>query len=146
VRNAQEQGRAQLPREAFSPQLDLLERDMELAAIDAVIGAAPGGDRLLAIEGPPGIGKTSLVVEAKARAQEAGVQVLGARGSELERAFAYGVVRQLFEPLLAHLPGEERAELLAGAAALAAPVFDPAQLELRRPRMRRWQRCMASTG
>jgi MoxR-like ATPase len=65
VRNAQEQGRAQLPHQAFSPQLDLLERDRELAAIDAVIGATRGGDRLLAIEGPPGIGKTSLDVEAR---------------------------------------------------------------------------------
>jgi DNA-binding CsgD family transcriptional regulator/tetratricopeptide (TPR) repeat protein len=126
VRNSQEHGRAELPREAFSPQRELLERHTELAAIDAVI-AAPGG-RLLAIEGPPGIGKTSLVVEAKARAQEAGARVVGARGSELERAFAFGVVRQLFEPFLARLPEEERAELLGDAAALAAPVFDPAQL------------------
>jgi AAA ATPase domain len=128
VKNAQEQGRAQLPQEAFSAPLDLLERDTELATIDAVIGAALGGDRLLAIEGPPGIGKTSLVVEAKTRAREAGMQVLGARGSELERPFAYGVVRQLFEPFLARLSAEERAELLADAAALAAPVFDPVQL------------------
>jgi DNA-binding CsgD family transcriptional regulator/tetratricopeptide (TPR) repeat protein len=128
VKNAQEQGRAQLPQKAFSPQVDLLERDTELATIDAVISAVAGGDRLLAIEGPPGIGKTSLVVEAKTRAQEAGMQVLGARGSELERAFAFGVVRQLFEPFLARLPGEARAELFTGAAALAAPVFDPAQL------------------
>jgi DNA-binding CsgD family transcriptional regulator len=127
VENAHEQGRAERPQEAFSPQLDLLERDAELATIDAVISTAPG-DRLLAIEGPPGIGKTSLVGEAKTRAEEAGMQVLGARGSELERAFAYGVVRQLFEPFLARLPAEERAELLAGAAALAAPVFDPVQL------------------
>jgi DNA-binding CsgD family transcriptional regulator/tetratricopeptide (TPR) repeat protein len=128
VKNAQEQGRAQLPQEAFSAPLDLLERDTELATIDAVIGAALGGDRLLAIEGPPGIGKTSLVVEAKTRAREAGMQVLGARGSELERPFAYGVVRQLFEPFLARLSAEDRAELLADAAALAAPVFDPVQL------------------
>ena len=53
------------------------------------------------------------------------MQVLGARGSELERSFSYGVVRQLFEPLLASLPAEERAELLSGAAGLAAPLFDP---------------------
>jgi MoxR-like ATPase len=95
VGDAQEQGRAQLPRKAFSPQRDLLERDTERAAIDTLI-AALGGERLLAIEGPPGVGKTSLVVEAKARAREAGMEVLGARGSDLERAFAYGVVRQLF--------------------------------------------------
>jgi DNA-binding CsgD family transcriptional regulator len=128
VRNAQEQGHAQLPREAFSPQRHLIERDTELATIDAVIGATRGRDRLLAVEGPPGIGKTSLVIETKARAQKAGMEVLGARGSELERTFAYGVVRQLFEPFLARLSAEERSELLAGAAALAGPVFDPAQL------------------
>ena len=107
MKNAQEQGPAQLPPEAFSPRRDLLERDTELAAIDAVIRATFGGDQLLAIEGPSGIGKTSLVVEAKTRAREAGIQVLGARGSELERAFAYGVVRQLFEPFLARPPRNE---------------------------------------
>jgi DNA-binding CsgD family transcriptional regulator len=127
--NAQEQSGTQPPRQALSSQLDLLERDTELATIDAVISAAHGSDRLLAIEGPPGIGKTSLVVETRTRAQKAGMQVLGARGSELERAFAYGVVRQLFEPVLARLLAEDRRELLAGAAALAASVFDPAQLE-----------------
>ena len=56
------------------------------------------------------------------------MQVLGARGSELERSFSYGVVRQLFEPLVASLSADERAELLEGAAALAAPLFDPAQV------------------
>lgn len=106
----------------------LLERETELAVIEDLIGAAAVGGRLLAIEGPPGIGKTSLVAEAKSKGQEAGMQVLGARGSELERPFSYGVVRQLFEPFLAGLPDEERAELLAGAAALATPVLDPAQL------------------
>ena len=56
------------------------------------------------------------------------MQVLGGRGSDLERSFSYGVVRQLFEPLLASLQAEERADLFAGSAALAAPLFDPAQL------------------
>ena len=56
------------------------------------------------------------------------MQVLGGRGSELERSFSFGVVRQLFEPLLASLQAEERADLLAGSAALAAPLFDPAQV------------------
>jgi hypothetical protein len=108
-------------------EVDLLERDTELAAIEDLIAAGPGG-RLLAIEGPPGIGKTSLVAHAKARAQEASMQVLSARGSDLERAFSYGVVRQLFEPFLARASEEVRAELLADAAALATPLFEPAQL------------------
>ena len=128
MKRAQEEGRAQLPEQAFSARLDLLERKAELTAVGALIGATPGGGRLLAIEGPPGIGKTSLITEARARGRKAGMQVLGARGSELERAFSYGVVRQLFEPFLARLPAEERAEALAGAAALATPLFDPAQL------------------
>ena len=99
-----------------------------MATVDALIAGISGAARLLAIEGPPGIGKTALITEMKARAQEAGLQVLGARGSELERAFSYGVVRQLFEPWLTSVPADDRSELLSGAAALAAPLFDPAQL------------------
>src|SRR5262249_35235063 len=44
---------------------------------------------------------------------------------DLERAFSYGVVRQLFEPLLARVSDDERAALLWAAAELAAPLFDP---------------------
>lgn len=112
----------------FSARLGLLERDAELAAVEGLISAASRGGRLLAIEGPAGIGKSSLMAETRARGQQAGMRVLGARGSELERAFSYGVVRQLFEPFLARLRAEERAELFAGAATLATPLFDPAQL------------------
>jgi predicted ATPase len=128
VKTALEQDRSQLRQEASSAQVGLLERDAELAALDALISAAPRGGGLLAIEGPPGIGKTSLVAETKRRGQEAGMQVLSARGSELERAFSYGIVRQLFEPFLARVAEDERAELLAGAAALATPLFEPTQL------------------
>lgn len=103
----------------------LLERDAEVAAIAAIADAARGGaGRLLAIEGRSGMGKTALVAEARAAAAAAGLNVLAARGGELEREFAYGVVRQLFEPLLALAPADERAELLSGAAALAAPLLD----------------------
>ena len=114
--------------QTFTPQLDLLERETELAAIDDLIAAAPSGPRLLAIEGPPGIGKTALMAEAKRRGAEAGWQVLNARGSELERSFSYGVLRQLFDPLLAPLSPAERADSLTGAAALAAPLFDPEEV------------------
>jgi class 3 adenylate cyclase/DNA-binding CsgD family transcriptional regulator len=121
------------PRAPASQQVpayaaDLLEREAELAALDALVAAVPAGGRLLAIEGPAGIGKTRLLSEARGRAQASGMRVLAARGSELESEFSYGVVRQLFEPLLASAPREERNELLAGAAELASPIFDPAQL------------------
>ena len=105
----------------------LVERDVELAAVEGVIGPIQSG-RLLAIEGPPGIGKTALVAQTKALGRAAGMEVLGGRGSELERSFSYGVVRQLFEPFLASMPTEERAEALSGAAGLAEPLFDPLRL------------------
>ncbi|MDQ6805803.1 MAG: AAA family ATPase [Actinomycetota bacterium] len=107
-----------------SAERTLLERDIELEAIEDLIGAAASGGRLLAIEGAPGIGKTALIAAARTLAEAAGMRVLRARGSELEHPFSYGVVRQLFEPLLTHLAAEERAELLEGAAKLAAPLFD----------------------
>jgi DNA-binding CsgD family transcriptional regulator/tetratricopeptide (TPR) repeat protein len=105
----------------------LLERDAELAAVEGLVEIGSGG-RLLVIEGPPGIGKTALLAEAKAQAREAGLQLLNARGSELERSFSYGVVRQLFEPFLAAQQSAERAELVSGAASLAAPLFEPDQV------------------
>ena len=110
------------------PAAGLLERDAELAALDALIAAAPAGGKLLVLEGAAGIGKTRLLVEARRRASAAGLTVLAARGSDLEQPFSYGVVRQLFEPLLAAATAEEDTELFAGAAALARPIFDPANV------------------
>ena len=106
----------------------MLERERELEAVERALGACGPAGRLLAIEGPPGIGKTSLVVEAKERGRAARFRVLSARGSELERSFSYGVVRQLFESLVASESAEGGGGVLTGAAALAAPVFDPAQV------------------
>ena len=48
------------------------------------------------------------------------MRVVHARGTELERDFAFGVVRQLFEPALAEASESERADLLDGAAGVAA--------------------------
>ena len=106
----------------------LLERDAELDALEtALADARAGRGRLLAIEGPAGIGKTTLLAEARARASAAGTIVLAARGSELERDFSYGVVRQLFEPALARADAAERERLLGGAAAHAGRLFETAE-------------------
>jgi AAA ATPase domain len=104
----------------------LLERAEELAAVDAAIaGAETGAGRLVVIEGPAGIGKTSLLAEGRARAAASGLTVLSARASELEAAFSFGVVRQLFEAVVATPPEQEQSRLLAGAAAQAARLFRP---------------------
>ena len=86
--------------------------------------ARPGEGRVALIEGPAGIGKTRLLTEPRdRRAEAAGARVLSTRaGSELEREFPFGVVRQLFEAALADPARRERA--LAGAAAPAQAVFE----------------------
>lgn len=74
----------------------------------------------LVVEGPPGIGKTVLLAAARDAAGEEGFRVLRARGAELEREFAFGVVRQLVEPVVAGASQEERAWLLDGPPGVAA--------------------------
>src|SRR5215467_290489 len=80
---------------------------------------------LLLIEGPAGAGKTVLAREARAAAERARIMPLEARGSELEQPFAFGVVRQLLEPVIRKEPGH--ADLFAGAAGPAARLFAPGE-------------------
>jgi DNA-binding CsgD family transcriptional regulator len=107
----------------------LLERDAQVAALQALADAAgSGGGRFAVIEGSAGIGKSRLLAEARAIAGSAGMRVLAARGGEFEGEFAYGIVRQLFEPLLGSASPDLRAELLSGPAALMEPLFGASQL------------------
>jgi len=109
----------------------LLERSTELAAIDAALDAAVAGDGLLlAFEGPAGIGKTRLLERARRTAGNRGLPVLTARGGELERGFAYGIVRQLLEQTVARSDPGQRTALLDGPAwhaARALEIEDTAQ-------------------
>src|SRR5262245_55055028 len=91
----------------------LLEREAQVAALAAAAGVGRSGrGRLVVSEGGAGIGKTRLLAAGRARAAAAGMRVLTARGGELEGEFAFGIVRQLFEPLVASAPPTLRAELL----------------------------------
>jgi DNA-binding CsgD family transcriptional regulator len=97
----------------------ILERDAELAALSAAVAAAEAGHgSLVLVEGPAGIGKTTLL---RAACRGPGPRVLTARGLALEQGFGYGIVRQLLDPVR----GEDG--LMDGAAALAARVFDWAE-------------------
>jgi DNA-binding CsgD family transcriptional regulator len=105
----------------------LLERDRELESLRVALADAVNGEgRLALVEGPAGIGKSRLLAELRAAAQDEGVRVLAARGSELEREFPFGVVRQLFEPALHDEEARER--WLGGAAAPARAIFEAAEL------------------
>ncbi|MDE3133288.1 MAG: AAA family ATPase, partial [Acidobacteriota bacterium] len=102
----------------------LLERSEELELLHAEIASARSGNgRIVIIEGAAGIGKTALLAQARAAAAQAGMQVLTARGSELEREFAFGVARQLFEVPVARAEPERQDQLLAGAAAFTRPLL-----------------------
>ena len=99
----------------------LLERSGELARIESALTEARNGSgTFVVIEGSAGIGKTSLLAATRAAALGSGMRILRARPTELEREFAFGVVRQLFEPALVDASDAERAELLEGAAGVAA--------------------------
>jgi DNA-binding CsgD family transcriptional regulator len=110
--------------------MELLEREDELELLGrAVDEARAASGRMVLVEGPPGIGKTRLVDSARAAGHERGMRVLSARASELDRQFPFGVVRQLFEPLLAAADGDRRARWLQGAAARAAPLLGAGELD-----------------
>lgn len=98
----------------------LLERERELAELrELVAEASAGNGRLAVVEAPAGLGKTRLLQAVREAGAHAGMRVLSARGTELERDFPFALVRQLFEPALAALPAPEREALFEGAAGAA---------------------------
>lgn len=93
-------------------QLVILER----AADEARAGR--GG--VVLVRAGAGMGKTALL-DTWARVQQSReILVVSASGAELEQGFAFAVLRQLVEPLLARAGDEGRARLLSGPAQLAS--------------------------
>ena len=74
----------------------LFDRAEELEALaDAVDGVAEGRGSVTLIEAPPGFGKTSLCDLAAEWAAGRGVEVLAARGTELQEQVPFGLARVL---------------------------------------------------
>ena len=108
------------PGRGRPPAAELVERDDELHAVDAAVARVMTGEGgLVLFEGPAGIGKTRLLGELRNRAASQNVLVLEARASLLEREFAFGVVRQLLEPVA-------DPSMLEGPAAAARAVLSDA--------------------
>jgi len=98
----------------------LLERADQLAALSALLDRAIAGEGgLVLVEGPAGIGKTSVLEACVVGARERGMIVLRVRGDELVMDSSFAGVRELFW----REAGAEAAAL-QGAARLAAPVFE----------------------
>jgi DNA-binding CsgD family transcriptional regulator/tetratricopeptide (TPR) repeat protein len=96
----------------------LLERERELAELHALVGEVVAGRGcLVAMEAEAGLGKTRLLEAAREAGGRAGLRVLGARATELERDFPFALVRQLFGPAVTALPAPERDALFEGASA-----------------------------
>lgn len=109
---------------ASQSQQILVERDLQLGALaDALSEARAGTGRIVLIEAPPGRGKSRLLHAAGDMARQAGMRVLGAYGSELEQAFAFGVTMQLFEPLWFSASEAERTALVQGQAQRACQLL-----------------------
>src|SRR5829696_2086732 len=109
-----------------TPEPELLERESELLALDqALAEAVDGRGSVVAIEGPPGIGKSSLVARCVERAGERDMYTISVRATELERSYPYGIVRQTADSVTLDKTAEQRSALFTGAARLALPILDP---------------------
>ncbi|BCJ39866.1 hypothetical protein GCM10010168_27260 [Actinoplanes ianthinogenes] len=100
----------------------LLQRDAELAMLDhRVAQVRSGTGAVIVVEGPAGIGKSSLLAAAGYGAAAAGLRVLSAWGGPLERDAGWGIARQLFAPVR---QSPEWDTLAVGAAAPARRALD----------------------
>ncbi|HET8815534.1 MAG TPA: AAA family ATPase [Solirubrobacterales bacterium] len=98
--------------------MSLLERECELGELRAALEEVRAGRGCgLMIEASAGLGKTRLLQEARELGVEAGLTVVSARATELERDYAFGLVQQLFNHRLRALAEEEREDVLEGAGA-----------------------------
>jgi DNA-binding NarL/FixJ family response regulator len=96
----------------------LLQRDSELAALGRQLADVRAGTaRVIIVDGPAGIGKSSLLAAIAEVAQAAGMRTLRASGSPLEQEAGWGIARQLFTPVRAP-------EWEVGPAALAWRAID----------------------
>ncbi len=102
----------------------LIERGRELDELRRALDEARGGrGRLVLIEGEAGIGKSSLLAAAREIAEAAGMRILSARATEIERDSPYVTARRLLEPALRSAPAERREAWLAGSAGPATSVL-----------------------
>jgi predicted ATPase len=120
----------------------LVEREAELSVLAAAMqDIVEGRGRLVVVEGPAGIGKTRLLRAVRDAAEaDGGSRVLAARGTELEEHIAFGVVRQLLDPLVFAMAEPDREALFTGAARLALTVLGVGELPAETPEADRYSK------
>ena len=106
---------------------ELLERETELHTLRAQLDSARHGcGTITLVEAPAGQGKTTLLRAVRTEASAAGLRTLSAIGADLERDFAFGIIRQL-------LPGLEATPADTGHARLHALYEHIADLAAEQP-------------
>lgn len=118
------------PQPSSPDEAGLLEREDHVERISDLLDVTLSGrGALLSIVGAPGEGKTALLEQTCALAADRGIAVWRACGSDLEREFALGAVRQLLEPPIHALDPRTRRRLTRGAGGLGAMALElvPAQ-------------------
>lgn len=92
--------------------LQLISRDAELSAVDALLGAVPSGTSVLILEGDAGIGKSTVWRAGIERARGRGFRVLSAHPVASESAAAYSSLAELLAGVdtgvLDELPAPQR--------------------------------------
>jgi ATP/maltotriose-dependent transcriptional regulator MalT len=98
--------------EAASVAGDVVGRDEELRTIMRVLGSPPDRPPVIALQGEPGIGKTTLWAAALGRARQRGFRVLSCRPSAAEAQLSYASLADLLadidDELLDFLPDPQR--------------------------------------
>ncbi len=112
-----------VPPEPTDPA-PLIERDGEVAVIRQLITDAAGGHGgAVVLEGPTGMGISTLLATGHRLARASGLLCLSTRGSELGQDFPFGLAIRLYEPLWANHPAAADPEAFAGPVALAAALL-----------------------
>jgi DNA-binding CsgD family transcriptional regulator len=111
-----------------STDSELVGRDVEAARVDAIFERLSYGGAGLVVSGEAGVGKSALLLYARARADAIGVRTLTAVGVESEAELPFAGLHQLLYPilgLLELLPRPQRRALEVAFGIASGPEPDP---------------------
>ena len=105
----------------------LVGRDVEAARVDAVLERLAEGGAALLVSGEAGVGKSAMLLYARARADAVGFRTLTTVGVESEAELAFAGLHQLLVPVLELvelLPGPKRGALEVAFGIASGPEPD----------------------
>ena len=112
---------------ARSDQGPLLGRDAEIGLLTSLLDRIESGGGALVLRGEPGIGKSRLLSQAVALAEERQMSVLAARGVQSEARVAFGGLQQLLRPVRSQVTGLAASHQAVLKAALGIAEDQPAE-------------------